>query len=1076
MVPKVKNLTNLRSAPVRVFWVLALCLPWLFSRTAADTDIISSFRNQQPASQKVSAERVGELIQLAGGETFSQVIRVDSQQYLNITVIRYGIDLTITLLNSDGKVLISKQSRGVMYGPLHTYLVGRHGQVYSIRVTSNNKKRASGSFSLSVDKRPINTEDAVRLSAQHAQQLGENKLARRELLTATRQFESARKLWQTVNDPLEQGLSLYRLGETQSFLGDTLKSQETFKEALVLFRLASARFEEARTLINLGSLHCELGRTNLALETLNQALELSRSVDDYQAEAMTLQRLGTVHERLGDLQSALSLLQQSLAISSDINDPQLVGPVLLETAEVYSSLGQHQTALTFLLQARDEVRNDSLVDLSALVLIAENHLSLGHRAEALDFLSTAQQKARNVGHNRMKALTLHRLGMVYAELGELTKALEFYSDALMIARQSNNQRLEYRILNSLGLLYYSEGRLDSAENALGSAWALAQAAKDFAYEPNILYSLAKVKRKQGELVGSKHLIEKSLELIDLQRDNIVSSDLRSSYFTSVRSHYEFYIDLLMELNKQNPQNGFDAIAFLASERAHGQSLLELLSEASLDRKHVNPTLLEREQELRAQLSAKISDQLRTLEKKNDSKNSLDTDIQQLMVEYEQTQVQIKLQTPGYRTLTQDKRLVLKDLQDQLEDDNTLLLEYVLGEERSYLFAVTRQSINSYELPERARIEQLARTVHELLIAPKAMSERFEPSSEQRLASSQERYWKEALALSQTLLGPVVSQMAGKRLLIVSDGALQNIPFGALPIPSPNVGQQPLVFRHEIVNLPSASILIKLKEAALRRKPIAGSVAILADPVFDSGDPRVSRDEPNYDTKPRGSFQRLYGSKLEAEQILAMSPATSEMLVGFDANRNAVINGSLENYQIVHFATHGVIDADPALSSIVLSLVDSHGNAQNGILLGRDIANIDLSADLVVLSACETGNGEGISAMTSSFFYAGSQSVMTSLWAVEDKATADLMARFYEGMWRKGMTPAEALRQAQIEMLKDPRWQHPYYWAAFTLQGNGNISIRMNENIKTSPAAVDTLALGIGLLGVAGAIRRRVRRY
>jgi len=264
--------------------------------------------------------------------------------------------------------------------------------------------------------------------------------------------------------------------------------------------------------------------------------------------------------------------------------------------------------------------------------------------------------------------------------------------------------------------------------------------------------------------------------------------------------------------------------------------------------------------------------------------------------------------------------------------------------------------------------------------------------------------------------------------------------------------------------------MKLRQDTFQRKPISGSVAIVADPVFGANDARIPPNKEIDGQRPYESFPRLYGAKLEAEQIFELSPSKSEIAVGFDANRDAIIKGSLKNYQIVHFATHTVIEPDPALSGIVLSLFDDHGNAQNGLLLNRDIANLDLSADLVVLSACETGTNEGINGMTSSFFYAGAQSVLTSLWAVDDIATADLMSRFYSGVLTQGMTPAAALRRAQLEMLKESRWRHPYFWAAFSLQGNGNVSIRpakVNENKSFLYASI----AGICFLGFAYGFRR-----
>jgi CHAT domain-containing protein len=163
-------------------------------------------------------------------------------------------------------------------------------------------------------------------------------------------------------------------------------------------------------------------------------------------------------------------------------------------------------------------------------------------------------------------------------------------------------------------------------------------------------------------------------------------------------------------------------------------------------------------------------------------------------------------------------------------------------------------------------------------------------------------------------------------------------------------------------------------------------------------------------------------------------------LGFEASRATINRTDLSRYRIVHFATHGIVDYQhPELSGLVLSLVDEKGNPQDGFLRMHDIYNLKLPVDLVVLSACNTGlgrevKGEGFIGLTRSFMYAGAGGVVASLWKVDDDATAEFMKHFYESIFQKGMTPAAALREAQIAMWQQPRWQSPYYWAAFVIQG------------------------------------------
>jgi CHAT domain-containing protein len=302
-------------------------------------------------------------------------------------------------------------------------------------------------------------------------------------------------------------------------------------------------------------------------------------------------------------------------------------------------------------------------------------------------------------------------------------------------------------------------------------------------------------------------------------------------------------------------------------------------------------------------------------------------------------------------------------------------------------------------------------------------------------------------------------VAGKRLLIVADGALQYVPFAALPS-----NGQPLIVNHEIVNLPSASVL-----AALRldrdRPSYQKTVAVFADPVFDAADPRLARarrtdsataaadvaqlpEEVRASVREagllddRGALTRLPFTREEADAILALAPSgEGTKAIDFSASRSTATSGRVKGHRIVHLATHGIVDtAHPELSGIVLSLVDERGAPQDGFLRLHEVYNLDWNADLVVLSACQTAlgqeiKGEGLVGLTRGFMYGGARGVVASLWNVNDSATVDLMKRFYEGLLARGLTPAPALRAAQLEMWKRRQWQAPYYWAAFTLQGD-----------------------------------------
>jgi CHAT domain-containing protein len=509
----------------------------------------------------------------------------------------------------------------------------------------------------------------------------------------------------------------------------------------------------------------------------------------------------------------------------------------------------------------------------------------------------------------------------------------------------------------------------------------------------------------------------------------------------------------MRLHKKNPSEELDRAAFNASETARARSLLEQLTEASKEIRHgVDPTLLESERTVGETIAKEAANQIKLLSGKHteEEANAVAKKLATLTTDYEQIQSRIRESSPQYAALVQPAPLKIDEIQQRVLDADTLLLQYSLGQETSYLWAVTPDSIKTYELPKRSVIEPLARRVYELLTArnvnvPKETLEQ----RRQRLGLADAEYSKAAANLSQTLLGPVASELKNKRLLIVSDDILQYIPFAGLPDPQDS---RPLMVQHEIVAAPSASVVALLRQETANRKPTAKTLAVLADPVFSSDDPRVSGSKSTQTSVAAhavrsaneldlGDLRRLRFSRQEAEEILRFADDKEKLqAVDFAANRTLATSADIGQYRIVHFATHGLINnKHPELSGVVLSLVDQKGQQQNGFLRLYDLYNLKLSADLVVLSACQTAlgkeiKGEGLVGLTRGFMYAGAPRVVASLWQIDDRASAEFMKRFYEGLLGEKLRPAAALRAAQVSMQTDKRWNAPHYWAAFTLQG------------------------------------------
>jgi CHAT domain-containing protein len=609
----------------------------------------------------------------------------------------------------------------------------------------------------------------------------------------------------------------------------------------------------------------------------------------------------------------------------------------------------------------------------------------------------------------------------------------------------------------------SLGETQEALEKFNEALLLRREVGDRDGEGDTLLGIARVEQKRGNLTQARQTIEQAVDMIESLRANTNSQELRASYFASRHVLFEFYIDVLMQMHKQNPAGAFDAVALTVSERAQARSLMELLKESRADiRQGVDSSLLERERSLQQRLNGKAAMQTRLLNRKHtpEQADAAAKEITAITAEYDEVQAQIRARSPRYAALTQPQPLGLAEIQQQALDGDTLLLEYALGEKRSYLWLVSQRSIDSYELPPRAEVEAATRRVYDLLTA---RTKRWTPPDPQLIT--------QARALSKMLLGPVAPRLGGKRLIFVAPGALSYLPFAALPAledkERPAGDYEPLIAKHEVVSIPSASVLSIIRREIAGRQRAAKSVAVLADPVFEESDPRLASARngkssgettaaPAADadlseltrsirtmnfSDARDGFTRLAFSRQEAESIFALTPkGTGLRATDFKASRDLALSQELSQYRILHFATHGLLNSErPELSGLVFSLIDQKGKPQDGFLRLHEIYNLQLNADLVVLSACETGlgkeiKGEGLIGLTRGFMYSGAPRVVASLWNVDDFATAELMKLFYQRMLKDGQPAGAALRSAQLEMSRQKRWASPYFWAGFVLHG------------------------------------------
>lgn len=1035
--------------------VLALSIQFPFSVSAQESAPRRA-RSPQRATQ-AEARRLDlaapVVSEIAAGQTNAHLISLDAGQFARIVVEQQGVNVSLSLRTSAGVVLVSVDDLELLKGLEELMFVAEVSGLYRLEV------------------RAANNADDVETAGRYTIRLAELRAA----TAPDRERVAAEKF----------------LVEGRSFLSQrTAESRrraiEKFNDGAMAFRRAGDRGREAQVTNNIGLFYSYLGEKEAALDHYERALSLGREAGDLRSQSRSLHFLGVVHSGMGEAERALDFHRRALEIRRALNDNVLIAISLDHIGMVYAHFGDARRALEYYELALEVPREPGLIQGATKILanIGKAHEALGNLEGALEYQTRAlaNQRARKIPG--AVATILHSIGRVHVKAGDFSKALACFEESLALRRTLGNPNLVAATLTSVGEIHYRLGDSHKALEHFRESLTASRPGGDARGEAVTRYWISRVLSDRGETNDALREIGRSVEIVERLRTRVASDELRASFFATVEQYYELYTELLMRLHAADPAAGHDAAALAVSERARARSLLDLLIEAGADiRRGVDAGLLARERVLQQRLNAAAENYATLGAGRRNEAQAVEVakEVAALAAEMDELRAEIRRVSPRYSALLEPQTLGLGEIQGLL-DAETLVVEYKLGESRSFLWAVTHSEMKSFVLPGRAKIEGVARRLHQQLTERNRRPAGEPPDHRRaRLARAESEYADVAQALSRMLLAPAAAMLGRKRLVVVADGALHYVPFAALPAPigeakkerqvSPSV---PLIVDHEVVNLPSLSVLTVLRKEVAGRRPAPRSVAVLADPVFDPADARVVASTASQrGAHRRGgarakaasapatlaqsdfaqaaldsgltlsgpAIPRLSFSRREASAILASaSDGRGTAALDFRASRATAMGAELSQYRHIHFATHGLLNSTrPQLSGLVLSLVDERGRGQDGYLRLHEIYNLHLPAELVVLSACETGlgkevKGEGLVGLTRGFMYAGSPRVAASLWKVDDAATAELMATFYLGMLKEGLPPSAALRKAQMRMLAQKQWQSPYYWAAFVLQG------------------------------------------
>jgi len=1092
---------------------------------------------QQPKSTAIRELRPGQVIEgeLKSGEALRYSVALQAGEYMKVAVQSSSVGFALETIDPNGNA-ISKITVGGSAPTESLWMLAKTTGNYQIRISAVNAKGYFGRYIIRLEEvAELKTAPSSDQSYVKANQLYWEATALSDqggdqpLHQAAEKFQEVLLLCRALGDRLGEATTLHMLGYVYARLGESPRAVELYEQSLSIWRtLKNHQQDKANTLYNLGGTYSFTGKVAEAIACYKEAIELRRLLDDKGGVAYALNNLGQVYTNVGELQAALDAYREALRLRIDIGDIEGQARSLSNISGVYFRLGEFQEALNYCKQALPLRRaaGDQKGEAITLSNIGSNYRELGEPQRALEYYQQAVSLLRGKGDRINEAALLDAMGQAYydlgdypkaleyqnqslsirqtindrygqgsslanlgaasARMGDRQKALEYFEQSLQLRRATGDRRGEAITLQNAGELYRESGDEQKALAYFNDGLVISRAIKNRYAEANLLYDIARVEQSAGHVDEARSQVEGAIAIVESTRARVTSTDLRASFFASKQDFYELDIDLLMQSDRGDRKQENLIKAFNVSERRRARSLLDSLEQAQANiRRVASPELRARERGLRAKLDQKAESQIKLLSGKHtqEQADALAKEVATVSTDYEQVLAEVTASDPRYAALTQSAPLDLTEFQREVLDPDTLLLEYSLGNERSYLWAITPTDITGYELPGRAEIESQARNIYGLLTARNQFVKFEKPDERQaRIGKADAEYFSASGRLSQVLLGPVAANLNGKRLLIVSDGALQYLPFAALPSPVASMTKEneqttseayrPLIVDHEVTNLPSASILGVLRREVAGRKPAPKTVAVLADPVFSKTDERVRAAKS--DRKPgdqrakshqalRGvdaleselvravrdvggenglEIARLPFTRQEAEAILHLVPKPDRFeALDFHANRAVATSPELSQYRIVHFATHGLLDTThPGLSGLIFSLVDRQGNDQNGFLPTHEVFDLNLPADLVVLSGCRTGlgkeiKGEGMLGLTRGFMYAGAARVAVSLWDVNDKSTAELMSRFYRGMLgKRRLSPAAALREAQVAMWKSAGGREPYYWAAFVLQG------------------------------------------
>lgn len=848
------------------------------------------------------------------------------------------------------------------------------------------------------------------------------------------------------NDPVAQIDELLKKANDAVYVTGQLKeAEEESRQALDLSQRLGDKPRTLRAIIALGTACGYQFHWTEGLELNRQAIQLARELGDKKALTRSINNAATALRYMGRSDEALNSYYQTVALARDGGDLQMEWTALRNIGALYYETGESdrsEAPLKEALRIAREMKNKVLESVS-LDTLGLSEMDREHYPAALDYY---QQSLDLKPENPLvMAEVLNNMGITHELMGESKKAVEILQEALKTQEASGNGANPI-MLSNLGDSQLSLGQFADALASEERALALIRQSGGMAQsEWYCEKRIGKVQHAMGH--NEEALSHYRISIDDLERIRPGVLATESGRATVNRSHEVFTeaADLLIDMHRE-------AEALEVAERGRARGLLDLLAESQVGlADEMTPEQRQREEGILGRIAA-AQKQLWKEKVSPEEEKKQKAELASAEEALEVFHLEVRRVNPRYASIRYPDPITVSRIQKDLLDANTVLVEFLLGEKRSFVWAISKNNVAAAILAPRKEIEEQIASYQKLLT---------QRASVLTLSQSKVEINSAGAKLYGSLLQPVERAFASSRtLVIVPDGALDYLPFEALVANSPqepsgNKRPSYLVEKFAIVYGPSASTLSTIQ--GINRETAVPPKMLLAfgDPVIAGATERKtaaadltrsvssSPTAISDDYMERGfSFSRLPYTREEVLGISKLYPAAQrQVYLGDQAREEAVKNEKLDQFRYIHFASHGFIDeSKPGRSGILLSH-DPH-SSEDGILQMGEIMRLKMNADLVTLSACSSGlgklvSGEGILGLTRAFLYSGARNVTVSLWNVNDSATSDLMKAFY-GNLNRGLPKGEALRAAKLALLhsRNASWHHPYFWAPFILVGEG----------------------------------------